>query len=77
MKVRGTGAEFSVRSFDGEDATAIDEEGTADIEALWASQPSEVGGLTLVVLFPRPGTPAREQLDLIRVIGTEQFTTPS
>jgi hypothetical protein len=25
----------------------------------------------LVVLYPRPGTPAREQLDLIRVIGLQ------
>jgi transcriptional regulator with XRE-family HTH domain len=35
---------------------------------------SEVGGQRLVVLFARPGTAAREQLDLIRVIGTQQFT---
>lgn len=34
---------------------------------------SEVGGQTLVVLFPRPGTTAREQLDLIRVIGTQDL----
>jgi transcriptional regulator with XRE-family HTH domain len=36
---------------------------------------SEVGGQTLVMLFPRPGSAAREQLDLIRVIGTQEFTT--
>jgi transcription regulator MmyB-like protein len=33
-----------------------------------------VGEQTLVVLFPQPGTEAREQLELIRVIGTQQFT---
>jgi transcriptional regulator with XRE-family HTH domain len=37
---------------------------------------SGVGEQTLVVLFARPGTEAREQLDLIRVIGTQQFTAP-
>lgn len=35
---------------------------------------SEVGGQTLVVLRPRPGTGAREQLDLLRVIGTQDLT---
>lgn len=35
---------------------------------------SEVGGQMLVVLHPRPGTKAREQLDLLRVIGTQDLT---
>jgi transcriptional regulator with XRE-family HTH domain len=35
---------------------------------------SEVGGQMLVVLHPRPGTNAREQLDLLRVIGTQDLT---
>ncbi len=34
-----------------------------------------VGGQTLVVLFPRPGTDAREKLDLLRVIGTQEMAT--
>jgi len=35
---------------------------------------SGVNGQTLVVLFPRPGTDAREKLELLRVIGTQQFS---
>jgi transcriptional regulator with XRE-family HTH domain len=35
---------------------------------------SGVDGQTLVVLFPRPGSDAREKLDLLRVIGTQEFT---
>jgi transcriptional regulator with XRE-family HTH domain len=38
---------------------------------------SGIGDQTLVVLFPRPGSDAREKLDLIRVVGTQQFTTSS
>jgi hypothetical protein len=38
---------------------------------------SEVGGQTLVVLFPRPGSSAREQLELVRVIGTQDLVTSS
>jgi transcriptional regulator with XRE-family HTH domain len=34
---------------------------------------SGVDGQTLVVLFPRPGTDAREKLDLLRVIGTQDL----
>ena len=36
-----------------------------------------IGGVdhtTLVVLFPRPGTDAREKLDLLRVIGTQELS---
>jgi transcriptional regulator with XRE-family HTH domain len=36
---------------------------------------SGVNGQTLVVLFPRPGTDAREKLDLLRVIGTQDLAT--
>jgi transcriptional regulator with XRE-family HTH domain len=36
---------------------------------------SGVNGQTLVVLFPRPGTDAREKLDLLRVIGTQEMAT--
>jgi hypothetical protein len=36
---------------------------------------SGVNGQTLVVLFPRPGTDAREKLDLLRVIGTQQMAS--
>jgi transcriptional regulator with XRE-family HTH domain len=35
---------------------------------------SGVNGQTLVVLFPRPGTDAREKLDLLRVIGTQDLS---
>jgi hypothetical protein len=35
---------------------------------------SGVDGQTLVVLFPRPGSDAREKLDLLRVIGTQEFS---
>jgi transcriptional regulator with XRE-family HTH domain len=35
---------------------------------------SGVNGQTLVVLFPRPGTDAREKLELLRVIGTQDLT---
>jgi transcriptional regulator with XRE-family HTH domain len=38
---------------------------------------SEVGGQMLVVLFPRPGSTAREQLELVRVIGTQDLATSS
>ena len=38
---------------------------------------SGVGGQTLVVLFPRPGTDAREKLDLLRVIGTQNLAPTS
>jgi transcriptional regulator with XRE-family HTH domain len=36
---------------------------------------SGVNGQTLVVLFPRPGTDAREKLDLLRVIGTQDLAS--
>lgn len=36
-----------------------------------------VDGQTLVVLFPRPGTDAREKLDLLRVIGTQDLSVTS
>ena len=36
---------------------------------------SGVDGHVLVVLFPRPGTDAREKLDLLRVIGTQDLAT--
>lgn len=32
-----------------------------------------VDGQTLVVLFPQPGTDAREKLELLRVIGTQDL----
>jgi transcriptional regulator with XRE-family HTH domain len=35
---------------------------------------SGVDGQTLVVLFPRPGTDARERLELLRVIGTQDLS---
>ncbi|MDT4914503.1 MAG: hypothetical protein QOC66_3631 [Pseudonocardiales bacterium] len=35
---------------------------------------SAVDGQTLVVLFPRPGTDAREKLELLRVIGTQDLS---
>lgn len=35
---------------------------------------SGVNGQTLVVLFPRPGTDARAKLELLRVIGTQEFS---
>ncbi|MCU1657486.1 MAG: helix-turn-helix domain protein [Pseudonocardiales bacterium] len=35
---------------------------------------SGVGDQILVVLYPRPGTDAREKLDLLRVIGTQTLT---
>ena len=35
---------------------------------------SGVCGQTLVVLDPRPGTDAREKLELLRVIGTQNLT---
>jgi transcriptional regulator with XRE-family HTH domain len=36
---------------------------------------SGVGEQILVVLYPRPGTDAREKLDLLRVIGTQELTS--
>jgi hypothetical protein len=35
---------------------------------------SGVDGQTLVVLFPRLGTDAREKLELLRVIGTQDLS---
>ena len=35
---------------------------------------SAVGGQTVVVLYPRPGTGTREKLDLLRVIGTQDLS---
>lgn len=34
-----------------------------------------VSGQTMVVLYPRPGSDAREKLDLLRVIGTQDLTS--
>jgi transcriptional regulator with XRE-family HTH domain len=45
------------------------------LELLCEVLTSEVGGQTLVVLFPRPGSSAREQLELVRVIGTQDLVT--
>lgn len=44
------------------------------IELLCEVMTSELGGQTLVMLFPQPGSAATEQLDLLRVIGTQSFT---
>lgn len=38
---------------------------------------SEVSGQMLVVLHPRPGTDASEKLELVRVIGTQDFASSS
>lgn len=35
---------------------------------------SAVGGQTLVVLYPRPGSGTREKLDLLRVLGAQDFS---
>jgi transcriptional regulator with XRE-family HTH domain len=47
------------------------------VELLCEVLTSEVGGQMLVILHPRPGSEAREQLDLLRVIGTQDLTTSS
>lgn len=44
------------------------------LDLLCETLTSAVSGQTLVVLFPRPGTDAREKLDLLRVIGTQSMT---
>ena len=44
------------------------------LDLLCESLVSGVNGQTLVVLFPRPGTDAREKLELLRVIGTQEFS---
>ena len=44
------------------------------VELLCEVVTSEVGGQMLVVLYPEAGTPARAQLDLLRVIGTQDLT---
>lgn len=36
---------------------------------------SSTGGQTIVVLYPRPGTDARDKLDLLRVVGTQDLST--
>jgi len=45
------------------------------IELLCETMTSDVTGQTLVVLYPRPGSEARAQLDLVRVLGTQSFTS--
>lgn len=44
------------------------------LDLLCETLTSEVSGQVLVVLLPRPGTDAREKLDLLRVIGTQEFS---
>jgi transcriptional regulator with XRE-family HTH domain len=44
------------------------------IDLLCETLTSDVGAQTLVVLYPRPGSAARAQLDLIRVIGTQNLS---
>lgn len=43
------------------------------IDLLCETMTSDVTGQTLVVLYPRPGSGARAQLDLVRVLGTQSF----
>jgi transcriptional regulator with XRE-family HTH domain len=43
------------------------------IDLLCESLTSDVGAQTLVVLYPRPGSEARAQLELVRVIGTQDL----
>jgi hypothetical protein len=38
---------------------------------------SGVGEQILVILYPRPGTDAREKLELLRVIGTQNLSSIS
>jgi transcriptional regulator with XRE-family HTH domain len=45
------------------------------IDLLCETLVSGVGEHTLVVLYPRPGTDARDKLDLLRVIGTQTLAT--
>ncbi len=47
------------------------------IDLLCETLVSGVGEHTLVVLYPRPGTDARDKLDLLRVIGTQSLATTS
>jgi hypothetical protein len=35
---------------------------------------SAVGGQTVVLLYPRPGTDTREKLELLRVIGSQDLS---
>jgi hypothetical protein len=44
------------------------------LDFLCESLISGVGDQILVVLYPRPGTDAREKLELARVIGTQDLT---
>lgn len=44
------------------------------LDLLCETLESSVGHQTLVVLYPRPGTDAREKLDLLRVIGTQSMS---
>jgi transcriptional regulator with XRE-family HTH domain len=44
------------------------------LDLLCETLASAVDGQTLVVLFPRPGSDAREKLELLRVIGTQNLS---
>ncbi|MBN9102296.1 MULTISPECIES: helix-turn-helix transcriptional regulator [unclassified Pseudonocardia] len=55
------------------DAKRVDHPEVGVLDLLCETLVSAVGGQTVVVLHPRPGTGTREKLDLLRVIGVQDL----
>ncbi|PZS15475.1 MAG: transcriptional regulator [Pseudonocardiales bacterium] len=56
------------------DAKRVDHPEVGLLDLLCETLVSAVGGQTVVVLYPRPGTGTREKLDLLRVIGLQDLS---
>jgi transcriptional regulator with XRE-family HTH domain len=59
----------------GADAKAMIHPEVGVLDLLCETLVSALNGQVLIVLYPRPGTDAREKLDLLRVIGTQSLTS--
>ncbi len=56
------------------DAKRVEHPEVGLLDLLCETLVSAVGGQTVVVLYPQPGTGTREKLDLLRVIGSQDLT---
>jgi hypothetical protein len=56
------------------DAKRIDHPEVGLLDLLCETLTSAVGGQTVVLLYPRPGTDTREKLELLRVIGSQDLS---
>ena len=56
------------------DAKRVDHPEVGLLDLLCETLTSAVGGQTVVLLYPRPGTGTREKLELLRVIGSQDLS---